>query len=888
METGDKVLSLKELDQHFNYIYSMINSEINMYENDLSFQVLSLIFLKRLYDTDSKIDGYSLNTMGWKKLRNVAAHAYKDFEYELKDELENVFKAFNARFAYATGIFDEINLTYTYNVESLVPVILFLDTIELSSKNVNDKDMGIAFEKLAMKLLSRQTSEFITDEAINQLAIEIIDVKLGESLYDPTMGIGGFHTSAYHKIRSESEEVNSVYMTIKSWSGQEINRKVFALCRMNLIMNGLTDMNVYLGDVIVKPQNYQGIQRTLFDKVICEIPVGKNTQIQYEKIRYDEFNRFIYGIPPQNAIQYGYIQHIISSIKIGGKAAIILPMKTLYSKGNEQKIRRNILEEDLIESVISLPHGLSKNSRLEMVLIVLNKDKPIYKKNRVLFIDLASNVTKLDESCIKFAVDIYRNFTQVKDWSIIAEISEIQGLKYDLNYKKYSQIFKDNQIILNEGKGRRIRDVVVNFPSISLYADKFHRQQVTYIRTKDLNKSITSRYLDLDRVEVKEVDKSYEVVRENSILVSLLGDNLKVTIVESITNTTVLDASIVSLVPNEDIIDFEYLYYQLYSPRVIQQSQALRTGTFPRISKNDFGDIVISVPSIELQKEYVRDQKLLLIEMEKIRYEEATKAIDIKESASDAEETVISILAHNTLPYIARIQYDINMVKRFMQENNLIDTFCNEQEVVEVEDEFGDISLEVRGNQNKEKLGEVVDRIEKVIGTFESIISETKKTVQLNLKSDDFKVVNLKTIFDEIRIEKMKDYIGRYDLEIDCPDILINIHKPSIKELFIQLLRNAEMHAFEFGDEKKRKKVIFKVEDRIDKVIINYSNNGKPFKISKEEYIKMGKKTQQSKGHGLGGAYIYRVVKAHGGNLHINKTSTGMKMEIQLSKGEDR
>ncbi|MCT4592813.1 MAG: N-6 DNA methylase [Anaeromicrobium sp.] len=890
MINENRNINLNELENHFDYIYKMIDSEINVYDSDLSFYVLTLIFLKRIHDIrvdEIKFEKYNVN---WKGIRNIAAHTHYKYEDELKYELYTTFKQFDIEYDNLNGIFKEVNFKHFHNITSLIPIILYLDRIDMSMESISIENMGVAYEKLIKKFFSRRKDDYITNDDITRLTVEILDVKLGESVYDPFMGIGSFYTRIVHYLRRASEMHIDSYKMLQRWSGQEIRSEIFSLCRMNLIMNGIDDIEIYLGDTILEPQNISMSEMKKFDKVISEIPVATRNHSHYETIIRNEFNRFTYGVPSQNTLQYGFIQHIIASLNEEGKAVIVLPMKSLYSKGSEKKIRKAIVEDDIIESIISLPRETYKNSRCEMAIVVVNKNKPFYRVGKIMFIDTTVKIKKFDENYIKKAVDVYKDYIEIEGYSTIVDLNEIREKKYDLNYKKYSPIFKENKIMLKGGKSGRIKDVVYSHPIMGIHANKFHTIEVNYIKTKNLNKDITEQFFDINNLETKIIDKPYDIIDSKAIIVALIGDNLKPTIINNECLElldVVLDKNVIALVPKEDVIDFEYLYYQLYSPRVIQQLEALKTGIIPRITKSELLDIVISVPSIDLQKEYVKEQKLLLIQNEKMRYEESIKALKIEDSVADAEETVISILAHNTLPYISRMQFDINVIKRFLTEKELMEHLCDRYQTVEVLDDFGDIALEMQENHNAEKVEEVIQRIEKVITTFESIISETKKTVQLNLNDGDFESVNLISIFREIREEKAKDYTGKYEIEVDCPDISIIAHKPSIKELIMQLLRNAEMHAFSFQNRKKKNKVEFKVIEKQDKVIIYYSNNGKAFNITKEQYIKMGKKSQKSEGHGLGGAYINKVIKAHRGEFKIIKTNIGMKLEITLNKEGD-
>ena len=122
-----------------------------------------------------------------------------------------------------------------------------------------------------------------------------------------------------------------------------------------------------------------------FDIVIANPPFSlKNWG--YEEAQNDPFRRFRFGIPPKGYGDYAFVQHMITTLNPRGRAGVVLPHGALFRGGAEGKIRKGILEEDLVEAVIGLPSNLFFGTGIPACLFIMNKNKPKERKGKVFFL----------------------------------------------------------------------------------------------------------------------------------------------------------------------------------------------------------------------------------------------------------------------------------------------------------------------------------------------------------------------------------------------------------------------------------------------------------------------------------------------------------------------
>ena len=173
------------------------------------------------------------------------------------------------------------------------------------------------------------------------------------------------------------------------------------------------------------------------------IKKGKEPAPNYNKLVSDPFGRFQYGIPPRGYADLAFFQHMISVLKQDGKMGIVLPHGVLFRGGAEGKIRKGVLKDDILETVVGLPPKLFYNTGIPASILIVNKAKPGHLKNKVIFIDAnqnfkeGKNQNRLEDEHVKKIVDAYDKGEEIDKFMRIVEMKEIKENDFNLNIARY-------------------------------------------------------------------------------------------------------------------------------------------------------------------------------------------------------------------------------------------------------------------------------------------------------------------------------------------------------------------------------------------------------------------------------------------------------------------
>ena len=182
------------------------------------------------------------------------------------------------------------------------------------------------------------------------------------------------------------------------------------------------------------------------------------------KAEKDPYGRFSYGIPPsKDKADFAFISHMLSSLNDEGQAAIICSQGVLFRGGAEQEIRKNMilgdsekgLKGDVIEAVIALPEKLFFGTGIPACVLILNKNKPEKRKNKILFYYGAKkgnykegkNRNTLRDEDIKNIVSAFDKFDNKDKYCHIADIAEIEENEFNLNVPRYVDISEPEEIV---------------------------------------------------------------------------------------------------------------------------------------------------------------------------------------------------------------------------------------------------------------------------------------------------------------------------------------------------------------------------------------------------------------------------------------------------------
>jgi type I restriction enzyme M protein len=338
--------------------------------------------------------------------------------------------------------------------------------------------LGDAYEYLIKMFADdagKKGGEFYTPRGVVQLIVQLIKPEPKQKVYDPTCGSGGMliESARYIAQQPNGKVGNNVNVSL---FGQEKNLGTWAIGKLNMLLHNFMDADIRKGDTLTTPQHKNdNNELTLFDRVIANPPFsmdawwtpaensievtldknGKEKKISpnYKTKVSDPYGRFQYGIPPRGYADLAFLQHMIAVLKQDGKAGVVLPHGTLFRSGTEGKIRKALLEADLVEGIVGLPSALFYNTGIPASIWIINKNKTEAQKGNVTIIDASSdfkdgkNQNELLPAHVSKIVTAYDGAVDVDKYMRIVDIKEITENDYNLNISRFIDTSEPEEIV---------------------------------------------------------------------------------------------------------------------------------------------------------------------------------------------------------------------------------------------------------------------------------------------------------------------------------------------------------------------------------------------------------------------------------------------------------
>ena len=313
--------------------------------------------------------------------------------------------------------------------------------------------LGDAYEYLIKQFAAdagKKGGEFYTPREVEKVIMGILKPHQKDHIYDPTVGSGGFLLEAYDYLKQKSGE--KIAKTLYLY-GQEQNLATFAIAKINMFLHGLDSADIRRGDTLANPQflTQQGNLQT-FDIVVANPPYSiKDWEYEAFKTKFGRLEG--YDAPPDKNADYAFVLHIIKSMNTNGRAGIVLPHGVLFRGGAEGRIREQILRNDLIEAIVSLPSKLFYGTGIPATIVILNKNKPEERKGKVLFIEAdkdfleGKNQNVLRPQDVNKIIKAFNGYEDIVKYSRIITLKEIEESGNNLNVRQYIDSSIQDEVI---------------------------------------------------------------------------------------------------------------------------------------------------------------------------------------------------------------------------------------------------------------------------------------------------------------------------------------------------------------------------------------------------------------------------------------------------------
>ena len=474
----DQKLTFEQLKQHLFKSANYLRKNLDASENRKP--VLTLLFLKRLNDIFEerverlmKEEGlskkeaeykkrhpifYLPENTRWKKLQN-ASEDVGSIIIKICKEIEDA----NQKKLGGTMMVSEFNIKQKYPDTLLVKLIDHFSTTDegffrLRNSDLENEDIfGDAYEQLLEMFASetkKKGGQFYTPRQVVRLLVKLMEPKFDHRINDPTCGSGGmlihsrqFIEKTLKKDGKSKAEIEDLLKNL-TLNGQDSNIDTVNMCKMNMVIHGVPSFSIEWGDILE------------YDRVLANFPFSEDWESSGKE--NEGYQRFRYGIAPdKDKADFAFILHMLSSLNKNGKAAIVCSQGILFRAGSEQKIRKNMiegckeenLEGDVIEAVIALPTALFYGTGIPACILILNKNKPEKRKNKILFIHAAKEFqegkvrNKLREEDIEHIFSSFKKFEDEEKYCHVADVNEIKENEFNLNVPRYVDISEPEEEI---------------------------------------------------------------------------------------------------------------------------------------------------------------------------------------------------------------------------------------------------------------------------------------------------------------------------------------------------------------------------------------------------------------------------------------------------------
>jgi type I restriction enzyme M protein len=453
-----------------NDLYSLLKKAADLIRTRVDYKfILILLFLKRISDKwevefeeaygEALRDGLSEE----EAREEAKSGVYHDFDLpeeflwdnirkdvnRLPERLSECLKVLAERNPELKDVIDRADFiqfaTSTENFEILRQLVELFSSRKLH--RVSPDILGDAYEWVLRYFAPQKAKEgeVYTPREVIKLLVEILDPKPGESVYDPAFGSGGMLILSYNHVKEKYGEEKAKQLFVY---GQEANREIYGLCKMNLYIHDIRDVNLALGDTLLYPKFTEGNAPKRFNVVIANPPWNQDGY-QEEVLKKGEFwkQRYPYGFPPGQSADWAWAQHMLASADGGnGRVGVVIDNGCLFRGGRERSIREGVLRDDLLECVVLLPEKLFYNTGAPGAILIFNKHKPAGRKDKILFINASSEyeqhpevrkLNRLGDGHIGKIAEAYQRFRDVEGFARIISLDEVKENDYNLNVTLY-------------------------------------------------------------------------------------------------------------------------------------------------------------------------------------------------------------------------------------------------------------------------------------------------------------------------------------------------------------------------------------------------------------------------------------------------------------------
>ncbi len=340
--------------------------------------------------------------------------------------------------------------------------------LDLRPSRVSQDVIGNAYMYLLERFASgagKKGGEYYTPHGVSVLLAQLLRAQPGDRICDPACGSGSLLLEVAKAVRDLDDSwlfgtpQTAKARPIEDYSlyGQEANGGTWALCSMNMFLHAQDSALIKWGDTLNNPLLVESDRLMKFDIVVANPPFSLD-KWGAEHAARDEHNRFWRGVPPKSKGDYAFITHMVeTALPRQGRVGVIVPHGVLFRGGAEGKIRRALIEENLLDAVIGLPANLFYGTGIPAAVLLFDRSREPGGANEarrdILFVDASrgvqpgQNQNALGDSDIERIAETHRERRDEPRYSRVVPPHEIQENDFNLNISRYVETFEAEEEI---------------------------------------------------------------------------------------------------------------------------------------------------------------------------------------------------------------------------------------------------------------------------------------------------------------------------------------------------------------------------------------------------------------------------------------------------------
>ncbi|GHU15074.1 hypothetical protein FACS1894163_00610 [Spirochaetia bacterium] len=506
------------------------------------------------------------------------------------------------------------------------------ETLKLFLKTINEfsydhsEDLGDAFEYLLSVLDSQgDAGQFRTPRHIIDFMVAVVDPKKQETIIDPACGTAGFLISSYKHIRKANTGTTKAVQRpgdlltpmerkklLTNFKGYDISPDMVRLSLVNLYLHGFVQPQIYEYDTLTSEDRWNEYA----DVILANPPFmsPKGGIIPHKRFSVQSKRSEVL-----------FVDYIAEHLTPTGRAAVIVPEGIIFQSGGAYKQLRKMLLEKYLYGVVSLPAGVfNPYSGVKTSILLLDR-QIASKSDAVLFVKiendglaLGAQRREIDKNDLPDALKVIRKFQKsprvrtegspqgnTGNVLVVAKEKIAENGEYNLTGERY-------RVVERRGKQKwemvRLGDVCEINPESAEPKELFGESDFVYIDITSVEND-TGKVSFANIISTKDApSRARRIVRSDDILISTVRPNLKAfTILNNLPENSIASTGFAVLRSTKTILPY-YLYTMILSESVVSQMTAkMGKGAYPSINSNDVSNIIIPLPSINVQQEIVRE-----------------------------------------------------------------------------------------------------------------------------------------------------------------------------------------------------------------------------------------------------------------------------------------